>query len=106
MQDLKADDTPDGVRFDVKVAPRASREAVIGVHAGALKVSLTAEPVDGAANDALRDLLATICGVPRRAIAILRGERARTKTVCIGGLSAAGLRAALQAHPVAGSRAR
>ena len=106
MQDLKAEDTLDGARFDVRVAPRAAREGLIGVHAGALKVSLTAAPVDGAAQDALRDLLAAICGVPRRTISILRGERSRTKTVCIEGLSAAGLRAALQAHQPAVSRTR
>jgi len=106
MRDLNADDTRDGVRFDVRVAPRAAHEAVIGVHAGALKVSLTAAPVDGAANDALRDLLAAICGVPRRAVSILRGEHARIKTVCIEGLDAAGLREAVQAHRSAGSRAR
>ena len=103
MHDLKADDTQDGVRFNVKVAPRAAREAVIGVHAGALKVSLRAAPVDGAANAALCELLATVCGVPKRAVSIRRGEHARTKTIYIEGLSAAGLRAAVQAHQTAGS---
>ena len=48
----------DDVRFCVRVAPRASRAAVLGIHGSALKVSLTAPPVDGAANEALRAFIA------------------------------------------------
>jgi uncharacterized protein (TIGR00251 family) len=84
-----------GVCFEVKVAPRASRAALSGVHAGALKASLTAPPVDGAANAALLELLAERLNVPRRALRIVRGEHARLKTVCVEGLTLAAVSSAL-----------
>ena len=90
--------THDGaVSFAVRVAPRAAREAIAGVHDGALKVSLTAPPVEGAANDALLRLLAKTLGVPRRAVTLLHGEQARSKTVRVEGLDAEQLRTALSA---------
>jgi uncharacterized protein len=79
--------------FDVRVAPRAARAAIIGVHAGALKLSLTAPPVDGAANSALIELLADALAVPKRAVRIVRGERGRRKTVCVAGVSGDAVRA-------------
>ena len=84
-----------GTSFEVRVAPRASREAVLGVHDGALKVSLTAPPVEGAANEALVRMLAKTLGVPRRAVRVLHGEHARRKTVRVESLGAQAVRAAL-----------
>ena len=72
--------------FEVRVAPRASRNAIVGVHEGALKVSLTAPPVEGAANEALRKLLAKALGVPKSNIEIIRGERGRNKVLRIRGV--------------------
>ena len=72
--------------FAVRVAPRASRNAIVGVHEGALKVSLTAPPVEGAANEALRKLLAKALGVPKSNIEIIRGERGRNKVLRIRGV--------------------
>jgi uncharacterized protein (TIGR00251 family) len=95
LNDLALLEQGDGVSFEVRVAPRASRSAIAGVHAGALKLSLTAAPVDGAANDALIALLADVLGVPKRTLTIARGERGRSKTVRVAGISAAALRAAL-----------
>ncbi len=70
-----------GVRFSVRVQPRSSRTAIDGVHAGALRVRLHAPPVDGAANDALIELLAEALGVTKRAVRIVTGAAARTKLV-------------------------
>jgi len=80
------------VTFEVRVAPRASRNAIAGVHEGALKVSLTAPPVEGAANEALRKLFAKALGVPKSNIEIIRGERARNKVLRIRGVSREALR--------------
>jgi uncharacterized protein (TIGR00251 family) len=83
---LAVKQTTDGVCFEVRVAPRASRAALRGVTEGALKVSLTAPPVDGAANAALCEYLAEVLGVPRRAVEITHGHHARRKTVRVSGL--------------------
>lgn len=78
-----------GVRFTVRVQPRASRSEVVGAHGGALKVRLQAPPVDGAANAALVELLAESLGVPRRAVRIVAGESSRSKTVDVDGVEQA-----------------
>lgn len=81
------------VMFAVRVAPRASRNAIEGEHAGALKVRLTAPPVEGRANDALCRLLAEQMNVPVRAVTIVAGESSRTKRVSVAGVSSAQIRA-------------
>ena len=65
---------------DVQVVPRASRTAVGPVVGERLRVAVTSPPVDGAANSAVIDALASAFGVRRSAIEILRGERGRRKT--------------------------
>jgi uncharacterized protein len=74
------------VRFSVRVQPRASRSEIAGVYGDALKIRLTAPPVDGAANEELVMFLAGIFAVPRRAIRILTGESSRSKVVEIEGI--------------------
>jgi uncharacterized protein (TIGR00251 family) len=81
-----------GVRFAVRVVPRASRSAVEGVHGDALKVRLAAPPVDGAANEALVALLADALGVRPRAVRIVHGTTARTKVIEVDGVEAAAVR--------------
>jgi uncharacterized protein (TIGR00251 family) len=73
------------------VTPKASRDAIVGVHAGALKVALTAPPVAGAANRALCKLLAKELGVPKGHVEVVRGGSSRSKTVRIEGLTATAL---------------
>ena len=79
----------DAVTFAVRVQPRASRDAVGGEWEGALKVRLTAPPVDDRANEALRRLLAERLNVPLGAVTILSGSRGRTKRVAVSGVTAA-----------------
>lgn len=80
------------VVFSVRVQPRASRDEVGGEWQGALKVRLTAPPVDDKANEALRRLLAERLNVPLSAVSILAGSRGRTKRVAITGVTAAQVR--------------
>ena len=75
-----------GVRFCVRVQPRASRSELRGVQNGALRVRLQAPPVDGAANAALVELLAESLGVPRRSVRVVAGETARLKIVDVEGV--------------------
>ncbi len=80
-------EAPDGITFGVRVTPRASRDAIDGEHQGALKVRVTAPPVDDRANQALRRLLAKRLKVPLSAVKILGGEKSRNKRVHIAGIS-------------------
>ena len=80
--------TGDGVVVPVRVIPRSSRTRLAEMRAGRLLVRLNAPPVDGAANEALIRVLAKTLDVPRRAVRIVSGERARHKSVLIDGLTA------------------
>jgi len=85
-----------GVSFRVRVQPRASRDAVGGEWEGALRVRLTAPPVDSRANQALCRLLAKYLNVPTGAVRLLSGARGRTKRVEVEGVTAAQVR--VEAH--------
>lgn len=84
--------TATGVRITVRVQPRASSEGIVGVHGDAIRVRLTAPPVDGAANAALADLLARTFGIPARAVTIVGGATSRTKLVELTGITEARVR--------------
>ena len=80
--------TDGSVRFRVRVQPRASRDAIGGEWEGALKVRLTAPPVEDRTNQALRRLLASRLNVPLAAVKILSGERGRIKRLEVRGITA------------------
>lgn len=76
--------------------PRASRPAIAGWREdGALGVRVTAAPVEGAANEAARALLAEALGVRGAAVTILKGARSRDKVVRVTGLTLADVQARL-----------
>jgi uncharacterized protein (TIGR00251 family) len=81
-----------GVSFAVRVQPRASRSEIAGEWEGALRVRLTAPPVDDKANEELRRLLAERLKVPLGAVKIAHGQRSRSKRVEIHGATAARVR--------------
>lgn len=81
------DPVPEGSRLRVKVQPRASRNE-IGQPAGdALKVRVTAPPVDHAANEAVLELLARSLDVRRAAVQLVRGQTSRQKVILVSGLA-------------------
>ena len=88
MTELSIRESGGRVRFSVRVQPRASRDELAGIHGDAIKIRLSAPPVDGAANDALVNFLSTVFAVPKRAIRILAGETSRSKVVEIEGITA------------------
>jgi len=77
------------VSFSVRVTPRASRDAIEGEYQAALKVRLTAPPIEDRANDALRRLLAAHLNVPVSAVRIVGGEKSRNKRVSVAGVTRA-----------------
>jgi uncharacterized protein (TIGR00251 family) len=82
-------ETPGGVSFRVRVLPRAGKTGVAGIRGDALLIRLAAAPVDGAANEALVSMLATLLERPQRDVSIAAGERSRDKLVRVSGLDAA-----------------
>ena len=80
------------VRFKVHVQPRASRAGIAGVHGDALKVRITAPPVDGRANAAVEALLAEALGVARHAVHIIAGAGTRDKVVEVTGVTVEDIR--------------
>jgi uncharacterized protein (TIGR00251 family) len=81
-----------GVRFSVRVQPRAASPGIDGMHGGALKVRRSAPPVDNAANESLAVLLAGELGVFRRSVRIVAGATARTKLVEVDSVDEARVR--------------
>lgn len=81
-------ETSAGVTFAVKVQPRAKRNAIAGELGDALKISLTAPPVDGKANAACIEFFANLLKVPRSSVTIAAGQSSRNKMIRVAGLSA------------------
>ncbi|PKM76331.1 MAG: YggU family protein [Firmicutes bacterium HGW-Firmicutes-15] len=84
---LRVGEVVGGVRLEVRVQPRSSRNQVVGEQSGALKVKLTAPPVDGEANAALVAFLSGYLKIPRKDINLIKGETSRNKIVEIMGIS-------------------
>jgi uncharacterized protein (TIGR00251 family) len=76
-----------GTTFAVKVHPRARKNAITGVVGEALKLSLTAPPVEGKANQAVIEFFADLFAIPRSSVTIASGETSRNKVVRIAGVS-------------------
>lgn len=77
-----------GIAVDIRLAPKASRNAVTGIETLAdgscvLKVSVTAVPEKGKANKALLKLLSKSWGVAMQSLDLIRGAKDRNKTVLI-----------------------
>lgn len=86
----------DGVCIDILVQPRASRAKIGPMHDDRIKISVTAPPVEGAANQAVVELIAKRLKRPRRDVTVTRGESSRRKTVRVAGIAAAAVEEALR----------
>ena len=75
------------MKLRVKVVPKASRDEIVGWLGDALKVSVTAPPIRGRANEAVIALLAAALGVPRGRVRVVTGASAARKTVEIDGVT-------------------
>ena len=74
---------PAGLTFKIRVQPRSSRNMIVGLIGDALKVKLTAPPVEGAANAMLIEFLSRCLTVPRSAVEIRAGQTGRIKQILI-----------------------
>jgi uncharacterized protein len=85
---IPINDSSKGATFAVKVQPRARRNAIIGVVGDALKLAVTAPPVDGKANQAVIKFFADLFEIPRASVTIASGEASRDKVVRVAGVPA------------------
>ena len=69
----------------VRVQAKASRDLIVGEHAGALKVSVAAPPDKGKANKAVVEVLAAALGIAKSSIGLVSGTTSREKTLAIRG---------------------
>jgi uncharacterized protein (TIGR00251 family) len=81
-------DTTTGATFAVKIHPRARKNAITGELGDTLKLSLTAPPVEGRANEACIEFLANLLKVPRSSVTIASGLSSRRKVIRVRGISA------------------
>lgn len=79
------DRRPDGIALWIHVTPRARTDAVGPAHGDALRVRISAPPVEGRANAACRDALAEALGVPRSCVELAADARGRRKRVVVRG---------------------
>jgi hypothetical protein len=84
----KDKDAP-SVTLSVRIQPRASKNELVRLEDGSLKIRLTAPPVDGAANEALVKFLADRFSVAKSLVEIVSGHTSRDKVVRINGVSSA-----------------
>jgi uncharacterized protein (TIGR00251 family) len=85
--DLLIRRTPDGLLIRLHVQPRAKKNEISGVHNGALKIRVTAPPVDDAANRAVIEYLADRLGISKSKLVVLSGARSRDKNLRVYGIS-------------------
>jgi uncharacterized protein len=93
---IELKESPTGTTFTVKVRPRARKNAITGEVGDALKLALTAPPVDGKANEACIEFFAKLLKVPRSSVTIAAGQTSRNKVIRVAGLSAEEVRRQLK----------
>ncbi|MCJ7616795.1 MAG: DUF167 domain-containing protein [Desulfobacterales bacterium] len=74
-------ENPQGIFFKVFVQPKSSKNIIAGIYGDAIKIKLTAPPVDGAANKMCIKFLAKCLKVPKTSLEIISGHTSRTKYV-------------------------
>jgi uncharacterized protein len=96
---IRVEDHPEGCVLSVRAQPGARKAAVLGEQGGALKVAVTAPPVEGKANKALAEALREALGLKRSQVVLLGGETSRDKRFLIRDLTRAELRERLATLP-------
>jgi uncharacterized protein (TIGR00251 family) len=100
MMDIGLDirETTEGLLVRLRVVPRAKRCEVSGAHNGALKVKVTAPPVDDAANRTIIDFFSSLLHIPKSRLTVLKGLKSKDKVMQIKDLSINDFRAKMAAN--------
>jgi uncharacterized protein (TIGR00251 family) len=73
--------------FEAKIIPKSSRNEIITLDGGIIKIKVTAPPVDGMANRAVIELISKELKIPRKDIAIISGDKSKNKKIRVHGVS-------------------
>jgi uncharacterized protein len=93
---LQIRETTAGLEVHLHIQPRAKHGGISGIHNGALKVKVTAPPVDDAANNAVIEYFSDLLGVSKSSLQIISGMKSREKILQIKGLPLSRFRAAIK----------
>src|SRR5437764_14239978 len=85
---IPTNDSPTGATYDVRVDLRAKKNSITWEVGEALKLGLTASPVEGRANEAFIAFFAKALDVPRSSVTIAAGQNSRNKVIRVAGLRA------------------
>jgi uncharacterized protein (TIGR00251 family) len=92
----------EGVVIAVRVSPGASRDRILGEHASALKVSVSAAPEKGKANKAVCALIAKTLGIATSQVSVVSGETSRDKKLLVRGVDSCAIADRLVPSPLKG----
>lgn len=79
--------TGNGIVIKVKIVPGSSKNKIVGVYNNALKISITAPPVEGKANKECIAYLSKYFDVAKSKIEIISGETSKNKLIKIYDIS-------------------
>lgn len=86
---MRLEETSEGTVLEVRAQPGAKRNAITGCHDGALKITVTAPPDKGKANEAIVKMLADLFQLPKSGILLKAGAASRSKRFLLRDISAA-----------------
>ena len=75
------------INIQVQIQLRSSKDQIIGIHNGRLKIKISAPPVDGKANQNLIEFIAKALGVSKSKVEILKGHTSKLKTLKVSGIT-------------------
>lgn len=79
--------TSEGIELVLHVLPNAPKSQIVGLHGERLKIKIKAPPVEGKANEEIVQFFSTVLGIPKKQIDFRRGERSKSKTLLVRGLT-------------------
>ena len=75
------------INIEVQIQPRSSKDQIIGLHDGRIKIKISAPPVDGRANESLIEFMAKVLGVSKSKVEIVKGHTSKFKTLKVLGIT-------------------
>lgn len=80
-------ETKKGLLLHVLVVPGSAKCGIAGIHDDALRIKITARPIEGQANLECVRFLSQVLSIKKHQVTIVGGHKSRTKTVAIEGLN-------------------